>query len=494
MIEEANKMSEISTLKKPLETAEEYVQSLRDMKTEIWALGEKITGIPDHPLFVPHVNAVAKTYEMPFPVKSHLTGHTINRFNHIHQSTDDLVAKVKMLRALNQQTGCCIQRCAGMDALNATYIVTYEIDQKYGTDYHERFKQFLVYLQDYNLVTIGGMTDVKGDRSKKANQQRDPDLFVHVVAEREDGIVVRGAKAHLTGVSGAHELMVFPTENMKEDAKDYAVVFSCPVNTPGITYIFGRQTNDGRKLDTEHPIDQGNFKYACVGGECIAVFDDVFIPWKDVYMYKEYEFAGMFVEAFATAHRQNYGACKGGIADVLLGATYGICKVNGVERVGHVRDKMADMINLTETLYAGSIACSYEGRPTPSGAWRADTMLANITKHNTTKFVYEIDRIAHDLVGGLLATLPAEADLRNPEIGPLIERYLAGNESMCTEDKIRLYRLVETLSGGTAVVESMHGAGSPQSQRIMMLRDAKLEEKLKLAQKLVDCEGACGGQ
>ena len=86
MIEEVNKMSEISTLKKPLETAEEYVQSLRDMKTEIWALGEKITGIPDHPLFVPNVNAVAKTYEMPFPVKSHLTGHTINRFNHIHQS------------------------------------------------------------------------------------------------------------------------------------------------------------------------------------------------------------------------------------------------------------------------------------------------------------------------------------------------------------------------------------------------------------------------
>ena len=257
-------MSEISTLKKPLETAEEYVQSLRDMKTEIWALGEKITGIPDHPLFVPHVNAVAKTYEMPFPVKSHLTGHTINRFNHIHQSTDDLVAKVKMLRALNQQTGCCIQRCAGMDALNATYIVTYEIDQKYGTDYHERFKQFLVYLQDYNLVTIGGMTDVKGDRSKKANQQRDPDLFVHVVAKREDGIVVRGAKAHLTGVSGAHELMVFPTENMKEDAKDYAVVFSCPVNTPGITYIFGRQTNDGRKLDTEHPID-GQFQI-CLRG------------------------------------------------------------------------------------------------------------------------------------------------------------------------------------------------------------------------------------
>ena len=211
--------------------------------------------------------------------------------------------------------------------------------------------------------------------------------------------MVRGAKTHITGVSGGHEMMVFPTQNMKEDAKDYAVVFSCPVNTPGITYIFGRQTNDGRKMDTEHPIDQGNFKYACVGGECVVVFNDVFIPWEDVYMYKEYDFAGMFVEAFATAHRSNYGSCKGGICDVLLGATYGICKVNGVERVGHVKDKMADMINLIETLYAGSLACSYEGHPTPSGAWRADTMLGNITKHNTTKFIYEIDRIAQDSGG-----------------------------------------------------------------------------------------------
>lgn len=483
-------MSEIKTIKEPLKTAEDYVQSLRDMKTEIWAFGEKISS-PDHPLFVPHVNAVAKTYEMPFPVKSHLTGNTINRFNHIHQGTEDLVAKVKMLRVLNQQTACCIQRCAGMDAQNATYIVTYEIDKKYGTNYHERFKKFLTYIQDYNLVTIGAMTDPKGDRSKKANQQADPDLFVHVVEEREDGIVVRGAKAHLTGVTGAHQMLVFPTENMREDCKDYAVVFSCPVNVPGITYVFGRQTNDNRKLDTEHPIDQGNHKYACVGGECIAIFDDVFIPWEDVYMYKENEFAAMFVEAFATAHRQNYGACKGGICDVLLGAVYGICKVNGVERAGHIRDKMADMIHMTETLYSGSIACSHEGRETASGAWRADTMLANTTKHNTTKLIYEITRLAHDLCGGILATLPSEADLRNPEVGPLLERYFAGNDTMSTEDKFRLIRLIETLTGGTAVVESMHGAGSPQSQRVMFLRDAKLEEKLKLAEKLVGCGGAC---
>ena len=198
-----------------------------------------------------------------------------------------ICGQVKMLRALNNQTACCIQRCAGMDAMNATYIVTYEIDKAKGTNYHERFKKYVEYIQDYNLVVLGAMTDPKGERNKQPNQQADPDLFLHVVEEREDGIVVRGAKAHFTGVSGAHSMLVFPTQNLKEDCADYAVVFSCPVNTPGITYIFGRQTNDNRKQDPEHPIDQGNYKYATVGGECLAVFNDVFIPWEDVYLYKD---------------------------------------------------------------------------------------------------------------------------------------------------------------------------------------------------------------
>jgi 4-hydroxybutyryl-CoA dehydratase/vinylacetyl-CoA-Delta-isomerase len=478
-------MAKIEMIKKPITTSEEYRQSLRDMEVEIWAFGEKITNVPDHPLFIPHVNAVAVTYDETelTSATSHLSGKKISRFNHIHQGPEDLLRKVKMLRTLNQLTACCIQRCAGLDAVNATFIVTYEIDKKYGSNYHQRFLKFLEYQQEYNLVMLGGMTDVKGDRSKKPTEQRDPDLFLHVVDKNEKGIIVRGAKAHLTGVTSGHQLMIFPTENLREDAKDYAVVFTCPVNTKGITYIFGRQTNDSRKME-KGEIDKGNAQFSTVGGECLAVFDNVFIPWEDVFMCGETEFALMFVEAFATAHRQNYGACKGGICDVLQGATYGIMQVNGTTKAGHVKDKLADIINMTETLYAGSIACSCEGQKTESGAWVANTMLANITKHNTTKFIYEINRLSHDIVGGLLATMPSEADLKHPEIGPMVEKYLAGSDVMTTEDKMRLFRLVECLTGGTACVESMHGAGPPQAQKIMMLRDAKLDMKYKLAQRI----------
>lgn len=474
-------------------TAEQYVQSLKDLKTQIWAFGEKIDVVTEYPLFIPHVNAVAKTYELSLDPEhedlmnafSHITGEKISRFNHIHQSRDDLLKKIRMLRMINQQTACCIQRCAGMDALNATYTVTFEIDKKYGTQYHERFKKFIVKTQRENLVTIGAMTDVKGNRNEKPGKQLDQDMFLHVVEERDDGIIVKGAKAHLTGVTSAHEVLVFPTENLVEEDKNYAIVFSLPVNTPGITYIFGRQTNDTRKTE-KGDIDKGNARYAMVGGECLAIFDNVFVPWENVYMYKEYEFAGLFVERFATAHRQNYGACKGGIADVIIGATYNIVCYNGVERASHVKDKLVEMIHLTETLYSGSVACSSEGYPTESGAFIADTMLANTTKLNTSRFVYEIGRLSHDLCGGLIATLPSEQDYRHPELHNLIDKYLKGIDDVSTEERIRMFRLVESLTGGTAVVEAMHGAGPPQAQRIMMLRGANLSRKGNLAKAIAN--------
>ncbi|MGQ9556110.1 MAG: 4-hydroxyphenylacetate 3-hydroxylase family protein [Anaerolineae bacterium] len=474
-----------------LGTGADYTESIRALKTPIWAFGEKIVNVVDHPLFRPHLNAVAKTYDLALDplheelmtATSHLTGETISRFNHIHQSKDDLLKKVRMLRMINQQTACCIQRCAGMDALNATYTVTYEIDQKYGTTYHDRFREYLKGIQRENLVVIGAMTDVKGDRSLPPSKQLDPDLYLHVIEERSDGIVVRGAKAHLTGVSSAHEVLVFPTVNLGEEDKAYAVVFSLPINTPGITYIFGRQTNDIRKLEPGE-IDKGNAQYAAVGGECLTIFDNVFVPWDRVFMYGEWDFAGTFVERFASAHRQNYGACKGGIADVLIGAVALLAEYNGVAGASHVRDKIVEMVHLTETLYSGSLACSLEGSATPSGAYVPDTLLANSVKQNTSRFVYELGRLAQDISGGLLATLPSEADFRNPELRGYMEKYLRGAGGVPAENKMRLFRLVEMLTGGTAAVEAMHGAGSPQAQRIMMLRQGNLRHKAALAKKI----------
>jgi len=474
-----------------MKTAEEYVQSLRKLKLNVYFFGKKIEEPADFPLTKPSQNSVALTYSLAqdpsysdlMTATSHLTGDRINRFTHIPQSREDLVKKVKMLRLLGQKTGACFQRCVGMDALIALSSVTYETDQKFGTNYYERFKKFLAYVQHEDLVCNGAMTDVKGDRGLRPSKQEDRDMYVRVVEKTSEGIIVRGAKAHQTGAINSHEIIALPTLAMREDEKEYAISFSTPSDSKGIVHIIGRQPNDTRKLEGGE-IDVGNSKYGTAGHEAMVVFDDVFVPWERVYMCGENEFSGPLVERFASYHRQNYGGCKTGVGDVLIGAAATIAEYNGVQEASHVRDKITEMVHLNETMYACGLACSHEGYKLPSGTYSVNPLLANATKHNVTRFPFEMARLALDIAGGFVATLPSEADLKSPEVRKYVQKYLKGLATVSAENRIRVMRLIENMVFGAGMVESLHGAGSPQAQRITILRRADLEEKKKLSKDL----------
>ncbi|MEM0315417.1 MAG: 4-hydroxyphenylacetate 3-hydroxylase C-terminal domain-containing protein, partial [Archaeoglobaceae archaeon] len=195
----------------------------------------------------------------------------------------------------------------------------------------------------------------------------------------------------------------------------------------------------------------------------------------------EYDFASQLVEVFATFHRQNYGGCKVGVADVLIGATANVAEMQGIANASHVVDKITEMIHLAETCWCCSLACSYEGYRTPSGAYMPNPLLANVTKLNITRFPYEWSRLAQDITGGIVITLPSEKDYRNPETRDLIEKYLKGVAEVPTEQRMRMIRLVENLSIGAELPESMHGAGSPQAQKIMIARRSNLEMKKEIA-------------
>ena len=419
--------------------------------------------------------------------KSTLTGEIINRFCHIHHSTDDLIKKVKMQRLMGQKTGACFQRCVGMDAMNAVYSTTFDMDKELGTDYHERFLKFLEYVQKEDLVVDGAMTDPKGDRNLSPSQQSDPDLYLRIIEKREDGIVVRGAKAHQTGIVNSHEVLVMPTCTMRKEDKDYAVAFSIPVDTQGIKMIYGRQSCDTRKLEAG-TLDRGNPKFG--GHEALVIFDDVFVPNDRIFMCEEYEFSGLLVERFAGFHRQSYGGCKVGVGDVLIGATALAADYNGIPKATHIKDKIIEMLHLNETLYCAGIACSCEGHSTASGSYEIDMLLANVCKQNVTRFPYEIARLAEDIGGGLLVTMPSEEDFKDEVLGKYLDKYLRGKNEVPTLDRMKVLRLIENITLGTAAVgyrtESMHGAGSPQAQRIMISRQSNLENKKQLAKDILD--------
>ena len=476
-----------------LMTGEQYIESIRKINKEVYMFGKRIENPVDDPILRPSLNSVRATYDLALDpqyedlmtVKSPYTGKVVNRFMHIHQSSEDLVKKVKMQRLLGQKTAACFQRCVGMDAFNAVFSTTFEIDKKYGTTYHENFKKFMIYCQDNDLTVDGAMTDPKGDRSKAPHEQEDPDLFLRVVERRDDGIVVCGAKAHQTGIINSHEVITMPTIAMGPDDKDYAISFAVPLDTKGLFMIIGRQSCDTRKLE-DGDIDVGNAEYG--GVEALTVFDHVFVPNERIFLNGETEFAGMMVERFAGYHRQSYGGCKVGVGDVLIGAAAVVADYNGAAKASHVKDKLIEMTHLNETLYCCGIACSAEGFPTESGAYLINLLLANVCKQNVTRFPYEIVRLAEDIAGGLVVTAPSEADLRDPKIGPVVEKYFRAAPGVSTENRLRILRLIENLALGTAAVgyrtESMHGAGSPQAQRIMIARQGNLEAKKEMAKAL----------
>ena len=475
-------------------TGEDYINSLRGRNLRVYLFGEMVKEPVDHPMIRPSINALAKTYDLAVAapelasVISPFTGERVSRFLHICTDAKDLVLQNKMQRKLGQLTGTCFQRCVGMDAFNSLYSVTFEMDEKYKTSYHQRMKNFLKKMHTCNYVVGGAMTDVKGDRNLAPHQQADQDMFLRVTRRTEEGVYVTGAKAHQTGCINSHWMVVMPTMRLGENDKDFAIVGAVPVDAKGITYIYGRQSCDTRSMEGG-TIDVGNAQYG--GQEAMVIFEDVFIPTENIFMDGEYDFAAMLVERFTAYHRRSY-VCKSGVGDVLIGAAASIAEMNGVPKASHIKDKLVQMTHLNETIYATGIASSYQGYATDSGAYICDSMLSNVCKHHVTKMPYEVGRLAQDLAGGLVATLPSEQDLNHPEIGKLLKKYLKGKADIPTEDRMRMLRLIENMTLGRNAVgyltESMHGAGSPQAQRIQIGRAMQLEYKKRLAKIIAGVE------
>jgi len=471
-----------------LKTAEQYYESLKELHPTTYILGEKVEKAYQHPLIKHMAAAVAKTYEMEndpegkkyLVTKSDLTGEEVSRFVAFYKSPDDLLTKVRMLKFLTQRIGGCFMRCTGMDAINAIGIEAYNCDQKHNTEYWPRLQNFTKKMQQEDLVVFSGVTDVKGDRSLRPSEQKDPDMYLHVVDRNKDGITVRGAKIHQTGSMCAHWGLIVPTREMREADKDYAVCFAVPNDAEGLIHVYGRGTLEAQPLQG---CDLGNAEFSKFSP--MILFNDVFVPWEYVFLCGEYEYAGNMVRNFGNYHRHSHGGCKCGVGDVLVGAAATAADYNGLPKISHIRNKLAEMLKVTEAIYGCSIAASVESTETPSGIYTVDPVLANTSKLYEGKELAEVIRLMIEIAGGMTTDLPSDKDFANPEIGPLLTKYLKGVDGVSTENRVKIFRLIEKLAFESRdIVSNIHGAGSPETHRMTILRNADIESKKKLAKNL----------
>ncbi|NIA19832.1 MAG: aromatic ring hydroxylase, partial [Xanthomonadaceae bacterium] len=478
-----------------MRTKEEYLQGLKKMKRNLYHNGGKIDR--DDPEQFPALNVMGVTFDAAYDPEtadlctatSHLTGEKINRFCHVHQTTEDLHKKQDMTRTLCRKVGYCIQRCMGIDAINALNAVSFEADRanKGTTEYHQNFKKWLEYFQTNDLVGSCAQTDVKGERLKRPAQQTDPDAYLHVVERKSDGIVVRGCKLHISEASIADEILVVPTRALGPDEKDYAVAFAIPADYDGIKQVVSIHNFRPRK-HIKRGFDAG---YT----DSYVIFDDVFVPWERVFLCGENDHGGICALLFALFHRHSYSGCKPAIGDVLLGAAALAAEVNGIEKTSHVRTLLAEIIKVSELGYAAGFTASALGKPEViipgmgpvpygPGAMIPNSIYANVGRCLTGEAVFHEQEILCDIAGGVPATFPYEGDLVSSELKPLLDKYIKRNPKIPVEEQIKfwLYFAEMTCSSLAGVLNygNYHGGGSPIMEQIAITSqyDIKLRKKL----------------
>lgn len=482
-----------------MRTKEQYMEDLKKLRPNLYFQGELIDRT--HEVLTQTINVLGETFKAAAEpehsglctAKSHLSGETINRFCHIHQSKEDLHNKQDMTRMLCRRVGYCIGRCMGADAVNAVNAVSYEADKMNGgkTKYHENFLKWLDNFQKKDMIAACAQTDVKGERLRRPSEQTDPDHYLRVVEKREDGIIVRGCKVHITQASVADEIIVVPTRSLGANEADYAVAFAVPADHEGVTQII--HPHNMRKRDHyKRGFDFG-------AADSYVIFDNVFVPWERVFLCGEYQHGGLCALLFALFHRHSYSGCKPAIGDITLGMAALAAEVNGIEKTSHVRHKFAEIIQITELGYAAGFTASELAKPEVNipglgpvpygpGSYIPNSIYCNVGRCLTGEAVFHEQEILCDIAGGIPSTFPFEKDLVNEDIKPFMEKYLKRNPDISVEDQIKFWMYlsdmaVSDLSGGMNYA-SYHGGGSPIMEQIAITTQYDIKERKKNVRRL----------
>jgi 4-hydroxybutyryl-CoA dehydratase/vinylacetyl-CoA-Delta-isomerase len=469
-----------------LRSAEEYVASLRDGRS-VWYRGEPVGDVTANPDLRVAIDHAALDFEAAHDpnlrdlavAKDPDSGAEFSAYYRIPRSADDLLARSALIEAVTAVGGTLVTlvKEIGSDALFGLLRVLQD-------DALARARDYYAWCRDEDLAVAVAQTDVKGDRSLPPHAQPDPDHYVHVVAERDDGIVVRGAKAHTSTAPNANEIIVLPTRAMRPDDADYAVAFAVPVDSPGLS-MYVSAYGDGDTDDFEFPVSHSHRMV-----EALTVFDDVFVPSERVFACREPHLAGPLALAFVEHHRFTAISYKLPLLDALVGAAQEIAAMNGIGSVGHVRDKHAQLVGYAETVRALTEIAALRFRVGRDGIAYPDPFTTNLAKLTFATGYHHAVRLVQDCAGGLLVTGPSGDDWDNPEVRAVLEKYYRA--AAPAEERLRMLNTISDLTardfGGYHAVLAVHAEGSIEAEKLEMLRSYDPARATAYARRLAGLE------
>lgn len=469
-------------------TPKQYLESLRDGRV-VYVNGQRVDDLTSHPLTQDWAHKMAEDYEAfrnqetrdIFVAKDPETGEEVDRLMLLPRSPEDLLARARAIDHSIRYGGPHF----GSDAMLSVLWVAPELE-KANPVYRRNIEHFYRRFLHENLSCCIAMSDTKGDRSLDPSQQEDPDLYVHKVGERDGGIVIRGMKAHITWAPFVDELVVLPTKRMKEDEGEYSLACLVPPNAPGVKILM--RMDEGHPSRLDYPLSFGGG-----GGESFIWFDDVFVPWERVFQNGESWLAGPIAYALGLWERYSSLCYKRATVEMLAGAASLAAKFNGIERAGHIQDKLFEFALLASSLdafiSAAALNCEYrEGVAIPNQT------ITNVGKYMFASQLHNLVTHVLDIAGAIVVTAPTEETYRHPDLHDALSKYLSGGKRSTADDRLRLINFIrdlcaDTYAGRTAVL-TLHAEGSLAAQKMMTLRGYDFSKAEEYVRRIAGIGGA----
>lgn len=436
-------------------TGEQYKRSLSDNR-ETFFEGERVRDIANHPILGPCVSRVAADYDRWYKPGA----DAVSPLMTIPHSAAELKERIPLQHESNIVSAVTYQ-----SIMTLTTAATRIADAL--PHFSERIREYVKDAQRRDIRIVECITDAKGDRSRPPGKQDDPDAYTHVIDRRKDGVVIRGAKLHITGASMAHELMVIPTKAMKPGEESYAIAAAVPVNSRGVKIIdttYAPRHHDNRVF----PVSAGTHM-----PEGFVIFDDVFVPNERIFLDGETRQAAVFAHSLGLWERLGGLSGMAEEADQLVGFAQLISEANGLADVAHVKEKISEMIIHATLIRAALEAAIANCQINPEGAF-PDELFTNAGKYHAAANYALMVRHLHDIAGGSVLTAPSIADFENEVTGPLVRKYMATMNGVDGEYRARLFHAIRDLTadafGGWKAVTNVQAGGGLYAQRIVTRR------------------------
>lgn len=443
-----------------ISTFEQYKESLRDKRT-VYYRGVKVEDVTTHPITKLETAPVEYLFKDKYRSYNADFGMETSRFFKIPHNAEDLLERSTMTYEITKDLDMLWPHI-GSDALLAARVATHSLDTR------ERFLKYHEYVVNNNLFLCGGQIDVKGDRNLRPVQQTDPDMYVRVVEENSEGIVVKGAKFHTSMSAIANEVFVLPGRSLRGGEEDYAISFAIPVNTDGLKLIARPAiATEGASNKMEGPRTKTRRM-----GETLTIFDNVFVPWERVFVYKDVKAASGLALLFALFHRLSAVSYRVALAEHMVGLGKLMAEANGIDKASHIAKDITDLIIFAEVQRCCSKMAALECHiDKKTGIAIPNFIYTNVGKLFSNSNYLSILQSLIDIAGGIAICAPSGDDYLNGELRPYIDKYMRGAVPGDERFKLMLImREVVALMGGEESVIMIHAEGSMEASRIELYR------------------------